>query len=119
MHTSHIQSMQFPFTAYGMALYINDSVPTKHKHLENLCVCERAERASLENFRIFTLKNCHFFQYFVGTNDMLVGLHVPTNFQMYQQNSEKALLGGQLPPAPPLSGYASAVAPPPGSATDS
>ena len=25
---------------------------------------------------------------------MLVGLHVPTNFQMYRQNSEKALLGG-------------------------
>ena len=48
-----IQSMQFPFTSYGMALYINDTVPTKHYHLENLCVCERA---SLENFRIFTFK---------------------------------------------------------------
>ena len=41
---------------------------------------------------------------------MLVGLHVPTNFQMYRQNSEKALLGGggaiaPLPP-PPHSGYA-------------
>ena len=31
---------------------------------------------------------------------MPVGLHVPTNFQIYQQNSEKAL--GGLPP-----GYAS------------
>ena len=41
---------------------------------------------------------------------MLVGLHVPTNFQMYRQNSEKALLGGgggQFPlPPPPPSGYA-------------
>ena len=40
---------------------------------------------------------------------MLVGLHVPTNFQMYRQNSENALLGGGggqlppcLPPPPPL-----------------
>ena len=39
---------------------------------------------------------------------MLVGLHVPTNFQMYRQKSEKALLwggGGELPPCfppPPL-----------------
>ena len=44
-------------------------------------------------------------RYFVGTNDMLVGLLVPTNFQMYRQNSEKALLGGgggSCPPAPPL-----------------
>ena len=33
---------------------------------------------------------------------MLVGLHVATNFQMYRQNSEKALLGGgDCPPCPP------------------
>ena len=44
---------------------------------------------------------CWYFRYFVSTNDMLVGLHVPTNFQMYRQNSEKALLGGLLPPPPP------------------
>ena len=49
---------------------------------------------------------CRYFRYFVGTNDMLVGLHVPTNFQMYRQNSEKALWGGgEFPPCPP-SGYA-------------
>ena len=58
-------------------------------------------------------KTAIFFHYFVGTsdtlltgtNDMLVGLHVPTNFQMNQQNSDKALLGGgggQLPPLPPF-----------------
>ena len=40
---------------------------------------------------------------------MLVGFLVPTNFQMYRQNSEKTLLGGgganaPLPPHP--SGYA-------------
>ena len=39
---------------------------------------------------------------------MLVGLHVPTNFQMYRQKSEKALLGGgAIAPLPP-SGYANA-----------
>ena len=42
---------------------------------------------------------------------MLVGLHVPTNFQMYRQISEKSIMGGggaiaPLPPPPP-SGYAS------------
>ena len=43
-----------------------------------------------------------YFRYFVGTNDMLAGLHVPTNYQMYRQNSEKALWGGggNCPPAP-------------------
>ena len=49
---------------------------------------------------------CWYFRYFVGTNDMLVGLHGATNFEMYRQNSEKALLGeggGNCPPAPPPS----------------
>ena len=50
----HIQSMQFPVITYGMALYIKDSIPTKHWHWENPCICERAERASLGNFRHFT-----------------------------------------------------------------
>ena len=45
-----------------------------------------------------------YFRYFVGTNDMHVGLHVPTTFQMYRQNSEKALWGG---------GGGGAIAPPP------
>ena len=55
---------------------------------------------------------CRYITYFVGTNNMLVRLHVPTNFQMYRQKSEKALLGGgggaiAPPPLPPGSGYAS------------
>ena len=56
---------------------------------------------------------CRYIRYFVGTNDMLVGLHVPTNFPMYRQISkctDKSPKrhywggGGQLPPppAPPL-----------------
>ena len=44
--------MQFPVSTYGMVLYINDSyVYRQNTDIEkNLCICERAERASLENF---------------------------------------------------------------------
>ena len=51
---------------------------------------------------------CWYFRYFVGTNDMLVGLHAATNFQMYRQNSEKSIIGGggAPAPAPPPPGYA-------------
>ena len=35
-------------------------------------------------------RHMHKVRYFVGTNDMLVGLHVATNFEMYRQNSQKA-----------------------------
>ena len=73
------------------------------------CMCMRANGASeLRKFWHFLILNllflsifCRYIRYFVGTNDMLVGSHVPTNFQMYRQKSEKALLGGQLPPLPP------------------
>ena len=45
---------------------------------------------------------CWKFRYYVDTNDMLVGLHVPTNFQMYRQNFEKALWVPPPPPTPTL-----------------
>ena len=71
-------------------------------------MCMRASGASeLRKFGIFTFLNCYFFQYFVGTNGYIVGTNymlvgLPTNFQMYRQNSEKALLGvGSCPPPPP------------------
>ena len=42
------------------------------------------------------------FRYFVGTNEMLVGLHVLRNFQMYRPNPEQALFGvGEIAPTPP------------------
>ena len=74
------------------------------------CMCMQLSGASeLRKFWHFYILNllflsifCRYIRYFVGTNDMLVGSHVPTNFQMYRQKSEKALLGGQLPPLPPL-----------------
>ena len=72
----------------------------QNTNIEKIHICERAERASLENFLgiFYILKTAISFQYFVGTfryfvgtNYMLVGLHVATNFEMYRQNSEKAL----------------------------
>ena len=67
------------------------------------CMCMRAsELRKFWHLSIF----CRYIRYFVGTNDMLVGLHVPTNFQTYRQKSGKALFGGggggNCPPPPPL-----------------
>ena len=103
----YIQSMQFPVITYCMALYVNDSyVYRQNTNIEKIYV------SRLENFShtyilklLFLSIFCWYFRYFVGTNEMLVtvGLHVATNFEMYRQNSEKALLGGggELPPAVP------------------
>ena len=46
---------------------------------------------------------CWYFRYFVGTNDMLVGLHVPTKLR-------KSIIGGDNCPPPPPSGYANVCA---------
>ena len=90
-----------------MVLYINDSI--QNTNIEKIYVYMRASEASelrkLWHFCILKLLFltifCWYIRYFVGTNDMLVGSHVPTNFQMYRQNSEKALLGGGGAIAPP------------------
>ena len=43
------------YFTYGMGLYINNSIPTNtNMEQNNVCICEQAERASLENFGIFT-----------------------------------------------------------------
>ena len=64
---------------------------------------ERSELRKCWHFYILKLlflsTFCRYIRHFVGTNDMLVGLHVPTNFQMYRQNSEKHY-------CPPPPGYA-------------
>ena len=84
------------------------------------CMCMRLSGASeLRKFWHFYILNllflsifCRYIRYFVGTNNMLVGSHVPTNFQMYRQiskctdkNPKKHYWGGSCPPCPP-SGYA-------------
>ena len=109
----NIQSMQFPFITYMVwhSLWhynINDGMPANTNIEKNLYM-----RASLENFCIFTFKNCYFFQYFVGT---LGTLSVQTTYlsaYMYRQISKctdktpKTHYGGGGPP-PSRSGYASA-----------
>ena len=121
-----IQSMQFPFITHGIVLY-------KRQYADNTltlrkCMCMRASGAS-ELLGIFTFLNCYFFQYFVGTsdtvgtNDMLVGLHVPTNFPMYQQiskctdKSPKRHYGGggaiAAPAPPPLATLMTPASPAP------
>ena len=84
------------------------------------CMCMRLSGASEHRkFGHFYILNllflsifCRYIRYFVGTHDMLVGSHVPTNFQMYRQiskctdkNPKKHYWGGSCPPCPP-SGYA-------------
>ena len=83
------------------------------------CMCMRLSGAGeLRKFWHFYILNllflsifCRYIRYFVGTNDMLVGSHVPTTFQMYRQiskctdkNPKKHYWGGSCPP----SGYANA-----------
>ena len=69
----------FHVITYGMALYINDS----YVYRQNTNI----EKIYVYNFYILNLLFlsifCWYFRYFVGTNDMLVGLHVATNFEMY------------------------------------
>ena len=109
----HIQSMQFPFITHGMVLYINDSIYRQNTNIEKMYV----HASELRKFRYFYILKllflsifCRYIRYSVGTNDMHVGLHVPTNFPMYRQISkctDKSPKrhywggGGQLPPCPP------------------
>ena len=119
----HIQLMQFPFITYGMVLYkrqYNRQTQTLSK-----CMCMRASGASeLRKFWPFYILKLLFLSIFcrytsntlIGTNDMLVGLQVPTNVQMYRQSYSnvptklcKSIIGGGGPcPPPPPSGYANA-----------
>ena len=63
---------------------------------QSMCMRESgaSELGKFSHFHILKLLFlsifCWYFRYFVGTNDMFVGLHVPTNFQMYRQR----IMGG-------------------------
>ena len=95
--------------------YINDSIPT-NTNIEQMyvCVCERAERASLQNVSFFTFLKllflsifCRYIRYFVVQMTCLSAYMYRQIFKMYRQNSEKALWGGGGGVAPPPpSGYA-------------
>ena len=116
LHTYTINAVSFYYSWYG-AIYkrqYTDKTLTLRK-----CMCMRASEASelrkLWYFYILKLLFlsifCRYIRYFVGTNDMLVGLHVPTTFPMYRQISkctDKSPKrhywggGGNCPPPPPL-----------------
>ena len=103
--------MQFTFIILwhgAICIYIYKQQYTGKTLTLRKCMCMRAsELRKCWHFYILKLLFlwifCRYIWYFVDTNDMLVGLHVPTNFQLYQQKYEKALLGGggNCPPAPP------------------
>ena len=82
-----ISSMQFPVLTYGMALYkrqYTDKILTMIKSMY-MRASGASELRKFSHFYILKLLFlsifCWYFRYFVGTNDMLVGLHVPTKFR--------------------------------------
>ena len=90
--------MQFPVLTYGMALFIykrqyTDKTLTMIKSM----YMRASELRKFSHFYILKLLFlsifCWYFRYFVGTNDMLVGLHVPTKFR-------KSM--GEIAPCSPL-----------------
>ena len=124
IYNHQINAVSFYYSWYG-AIYkrqYTDKTLTLRK-----CMCMRASEASeLRKFRYFYILKllflsifCRYIRGFVGTNDMLVGLHVPTNLSMYRQISKctdkspkRHYWGGgaiACPPPPP-SGYANVVA---------
>ena len=87
--------------------YTNGSIPTNTNIEHNVCAV-RAELRKLWLLYILKLPFlsifCRYISYFVGTNDMLVGLHVPTKFPNVPTKLRKSIIGGgggQLPPCPP------------------
>ena len=81
-------------------------------HYDITTLCRQNTRKCLHfhiKKRLFLSIFCWYKCTSVGTNYILVGSHVPTDFQMYRQNFEKALIA-PLPPPPP-SGYASVIRP--------
>ena len=81
------QSMHFPYITYGMMLYINDSIPTKHLHWEK-CMHMRASGASelrkFSNFNILKLLLpsifCWYFRYFVSETYINFRCHITSAY---------------------------------------
>ena len=106
LHTYTINAVSFYYSRYG-AIYKRQYIPTKH-------YMRASGPSELKKFRYFYILKllflsifCRYIRYFVGTNDMLVGLHVPTNFPMYRQifkctdKSPKRHYWGAIAPPPP------------------
>ena len=85
------------FITYGMALY----KPTVHQQTPtcaNQCICERAGVSELRRFWHFYIIKVLFLSifcwHFVGTNDMLVGLHVYRQISKCTDKTLKNHYGG-------------------------
>ena len=101
----HLQAHSINAVPLGMVWRYMTTIYQQNTNIEKVYVyaSEHSERAwnSHISKKVFLSILCWYFLYFVGTNDMFVGLHVPLNFQMYQQNSKKALWGHAIAPPPP------------------
>ena len=88
LHTYAINVVPFYYLWYGAVdkQQSTDKTLTLGKSI-NMGASELGERAwNISHFNtqklLFLSIFCWYFRYFVGTNYMIVGLHVPTNFQM-------------------------------------
>ena len=116
LHT-YVQSMQFPVISMVWrytCIYkrqFTDKTLTFRQSMD-LRASGASELGKFSHFYILILlfpsTFCWYFRYFVGTNDMLVGLHVPTDFRFPNVPTKlrKSIIGGggggNCPPAPPL-----------------
>ena len=93
--------MQYPVITYGMAFYINCSIPTKHWHWENLCMCERRKFSHFYILKLLFLSIfCWYFRYFVGKLHAC-RLTCTDKFPNVPTKLRKSIMGGNCPPAPP------------------
>ena len=93
-------------------LYIASLTLTLRKYMYSI-LCERAERASLENFGIICILKllflslfCWYIRYFVGTNDDACRLTCTDKFPNVPTKLRKGIIGGAVAPPCPPSGYA-------------
>ena len=106
IHNYTMNAVSFHYLWYGATLVYKRQYTDKTLTLRESMYMRASELNTFSHFHflkvLFLSIFCWYFRYYVGTNDMLAGLNVPTIFQMYRQNSEKSF----PPPPPPPSGYA-------------
>ena len=102
----HIKINTFPFY-YGIWRYKRQyKIYLQDTNIEKICVyaseralkmCAFSHSKTTSSLNILLV----YFRYIVGTNDMLVDLHVPTNFQNVPTKLRKSIMGNCPPPPLP------------------